>query len=103
MKFLWEAEDIKPGRYYYRNDKGRGADLGYLSSVTHKIGYSTGAKAKDDGMTRYVAISITDGCVCQTLTKQEFADMLNRGGYVPLRTERLLEIIAHCKNQNEGV
>jgi hypothetical protein len=28
--------------------------------------------------------------------------MLNEGKYIPLRTERLIEIIAYQKNQNEG-
>jgi hypothetical protein len=103
MKYIWEAGDIRPGRYYYRHDKGCGADMGYLASVTHKIGFRADATAHDDETgRRYIAISITDGCVCQPHTKQEFADMLNDGQYVPLRTERLLEIILHCKNQNEG-
>lgn len=102
MKFIWEAEDIKPGRYYYRCGKGFGANLSYLASVTHKIGFSTEAKGTDDADRRYVAISMTDGCVCQCHTKQEFADMLNKGEYVPLRTDRLLEIIASLDRQNSG-
>lgn len=102
MKFIWEAEDIKPGRYYYRNDKGHGADLGYLASVTHKIGFSTEAKGDGDGDRRYVAISMTDGLVCPCQTKQEFAEMLNEGKYIPLRTDRLLEIIASLERQNSG-
>lgn len=102
MKFIWEEDDIKPSRYYYRNDKGHGANLGYLASVTHKIGFSTEAKAEGDADRRYVSISMTDGCVCQPHTKREFADMLNKGGYIPLRTDRLLEIIASLERQNSG-
>jgi hypothetical protein len=100
MKFIWEAEDIKPGRYYYRNDKGHGADMGYLASVTHKIGWRADASIESED--HYVSIAITDGMVTKLKTKQEFADMLNEGEYVPLNTERLLEIITCCAKQNEG-
>lgn len=102
MKFIWDADDIKPGRFYYRNDSAR-VDMGYLASVTHKIGYRADATSHDDDSgRRYVAISMTDGCVCMPHTKQEFADILNEGKYVPLRNERLIEIIAYQRNQNEG-
>lgn len=102
MKYTWEEEDIKPGRYFYRNDKGHGGDLGYLASVTHKIGFSTEAKGDGPGDRRYVAIAMTDGCVGECCTKAEFADMLNKGGYVPLRTDRLVEIIESLERQNSG-
>lgn len=93
MKFIWEEDDIKPGRYYYRNDSAK-VDMDYLASVTNKIGYRADT-VSEDGNERYVGISMTDGFVCLPYTKREFADMLNEGKYVPLRTERLIEIIAY--------
>ncbi len=100
MKFIWEPDDIKAGRYYYRNDKGHGADIGYLASVTHKIGWTFTNELDDPA--KNVAISITDGMVTPPKTREEFAVMLNEGGYVPLHTDRLIEIIAYQARQNEG-
>lgn len=106
MKYIWEAEDIKPGRYYYRDDQpaldGTAPELSYLASVTHKIGFASFVDPGPD-REKYVSISMTDGLVCEPQTKEAFAEMLNSGRYVPLRTDRLVQIIAHCARQNEGV
>jgi hypothetical protein len=99
MKFIWEPEDIKCGRYYYKGDSGNHSDIGYLASVTQKIGYV--ANSPSSGK-RLVGISITDGMVGQEYTREEFAKMLNDNSYVPLHTSHLVQIIAHCAEQNEG-
>lgn len=97
MKFIWEEDDITPGRYYYRNDGPR-ADLGYLASVTHKIGFLAG----ESSSACYVSVSVCDGMVTKPKTKAELAASLNEGAYVPLSSDRLVQIIGHLRAQNEG-
>lgn len=96
MKAVWEEGDIVVGRYFYRGDSPN-AEIGYLASVTHKIGFMAGGPSK-----HYVSISVTDGMVTDPVSAAEFATRLNDGGYVPVSSDRLVQIIAHLRSQNEG-
>jgi len=93
MKYTWEPDDIKPGRYYGRASKHE--DLGYLATVIHKIGF-------DPRCDLPVSISIADGMVIGYAGKSAMAKALNDGGYIPIRTEQLIRVIEHLRKQNEG-
>ncbi|TXG96586.1 MAG: hypothetical protein E6R08_09025 [Nevskiaceae bacterium] len=97
MKVTWEEGDIIPGRYYYRDDS-RDADLIHLATVTHKIGFMAGSDSDE----RYVSVSVCDGMVTGPCTKVQLAATLNAGGYVPLSSDRLVQIVGQLRAQNEG-
>lgn len=101
MKYIWEAQDIIHGRYVTKKvgPGGLGPDaLGYLASVTHKIGYIPTDSGND-----WCLISVADGMVCaQTTNTIEFAEKLNGGDYIPIHTDLLVKVIAHLAPCNEG-
>lgn len=70
MKFIWEESDIKTGRMYSRVDINENWMIGYRSYAVEEA--------------RFVSISMVDGMVTAPLNKNEMADMLTRGGYVPI-------------------
>jgi hypothetical protein len=71
MKFIWEVEDIKPGRRFTHT----GAEEIWL------IGYQVDS---DDYKARYVAVLENTGMVTTPTTKKDLAAKLNEGGYMPV-------------------
>lgn len=69
MKYIWEAEDIKPGVRY--TQKG-------ITEV-HMIGYM----ASRIGHQRMVSISLEDGMVQDPKEAAEWAEMLTVHNYIP--------------------
>lgn len=69
MKVTWEAEDIWPGRKYSKRNIEEWI-IGYLSCLEWPV--------------KYVSISLNDGMVTHPMTKDEFAEVLNREGYLPV-------------------
>lgn len=70
MKIVWEAEDVVPGRILrYPHSPGDWM-IGYLSDE---------AKDKD----KFVLISMVDGMVKMTSTKEELAERLNASEMKP--------------------
>lgn len=69
MKVTWEKEDIRAG---YR--------FGKASIIERSmIGYDSTCK----GPARWVWVSLSDGCVGQRMTQEEFAAHLTENEYVP--------------------
>ena len=77
MKYIWEEDDIVPGRRVW----GR-CDTSNLERV---IGYSSLSQSANDTDTRFCVFALCDGGV-QTVAKtaKELANWLNESGYRPV-------------------
>ena len=101
VKYTWEKEDIKAGRYVIRNSSPYGSDnISYAASCCSKIGW----RADVSGDKKYVLISIEDGMVLKEHTKDELVDKFNRedNGYRPVTNKELLVMITFLETLNEG-
>lgn len=95
MKYIWEEEDIKCGRFVYRK--------GGNYSTAYKIGFASWVKnGKKKGEGHYVLIAITDGMVTMPVTKKEMVKSFNETNKAPLPFEKLNEFITHLRCQGEG-
>ena len=70
MKVTWEAQDIKPGRWYSKPDISEKWIIGYLPNAPVEK--------------RFVSVSAQDGMVTHTSTSEELAEQLTSGGYYPM-------------------
>lgn len=94
MKIIWNAEDIKVGRYVtVPTETGK-----ICASRTYKIGYLPHA---DDPS--YCLIAITDGMVSRPHTKERLAETLTDHGHLPIATDHLVDLIRLLHRQNEGI
>ncbi len=100
MKFIWTAEDIKPGRivckpaYFHFGDQCGEAwkPTGGTAKWTQKIGYVRGGQCRDDTAV-YVLIALTDGMVGTAYTKADIAAQLNADDMMPMPHKWLIETI----------
>lgn len=69
MQVTWEADDIKPGRRYWKPGAKERWIIGYI--------------AGDTGRARYVSVSASDGMVTAAVTKEQLAAELTAAGYLP--------------------
>ena len=69
MKFIWEEQDIKVGRKYSRSDINEVWMIGYMAGKS-----SCG----------YVSISMDDGLVTESNSKEGLASMLTEEKYIPV-------------------
>lgn len=79
MKCIWEEEDINAGQRYAKNEKTEVLIIGYLSL---KPGQQSEEDEKAERHT--VGISTVDGMVTCLSTKQELAQILTEGKYLPI-------------------
>jgi len=96
MKFVWEPEDIKTGRYFVRGNEDN-----YSFSCLHKIGYIHNAAFKPKY--KKVGLAMTDGAAYPYGENDaEFAQALNDGGYVPITPTQAAELIIRVDASRSG-
>lgn len=96
MKYTWEPEDIRIGRFFHR-----GGEAEYAKSCLHKIGrlhlayhgldYGTGRKEGETPL--YVITAMTDGLVFGPYTAEEMAAHLTKEGYQPTTAKQLMQLL----------
>lgn len=97
MKFFWEEEDIKPGRFIIcasvKEDASNYPKNRYAATVVYQIGWQSTKEGNTYGKTSVA----TDGMWCPIGTKQEVADKLNADprGYRPLSRQEFNRIFKH--------
>ncbi len=90
MKYVWEEEDLKAGRWFYRTN----------SSTAHKLGFTNESKKRSEGK-KWVYVSITDGMTSNAKTNDEMLKILNEK-YRPLPQHKLIEFIEELRFINEN-
>jgi len=84
MKYIWEPNDIIPGRIvckhfsYQRNDAF--IPCGNSAKWTYKIGYRSGG----DNGEKYVLVCMADGLVRKGTTREKLAEDLNADELIPM-------------------
>ncbi len=107
MKYIWQEEDVKCGRYICRESYPEDCeDVSGLCSVTYKLGFISGSSSC------MCLISISDGMVVQFSetekrerdAKHVFIGELNNDehGYRPLTQKQILRRMDYLQNMNEG-
>lgn len=69
MKVLWEENDIKPGTQFGKPSISERSIIGFL--------------AAEQGNSRYLVVSLSDGMTLPAMTKHEMSIWLTEGGYQP--------------------
>jgi len=116
MKYIWEAEDIRPHAYYVRGmpsegdtPKERRGKIEYAVSTLAKIGYLSISDDSEEKYTNprkkygeYVSIAMTDGMVMNRgKTREEFAESLNEGGYQPISGQGMCRLMTEYFRNRE--
>ncbi len=88
---MWEPEDIIVGRWYFRmgSEKYNPENISYYISTAHIIGYDSAILGED----KFTFTSLSDGMVGMRMSKNDMVHMLNKGKYIPLPLEILIELI----------
>lgn len=95
MKYTWEKEDIKVGRYIIRQSSpfGKFSNMGFMLSVSYMIGYSF-----KDKECKHKLISLADGMIMDLCeTKEECAENLNKDsfGYRPMTKREMIKLLEY--------
>jgi len=66
MKVQWERDDVRPGRVVGKPDRKERWLIGYIG-------------AGGD----YALVSLSDGMICEKMSREKMADALNKSGEIP--------------------
>lgn len=104
MKYIWEEDDIKVGRFVCKpnpNPESKFTPCGWTVKWTSKIGYinfHTGGK--DDK--NYVIINIGDGRVSSGMAKEELVEYLNKEPLIPMPQDWIIATMEFLCKTNTG-
>lgn len=121
MKFTWTPEDISCGRVICKNIDKEFEPCGWTAKHTYKIGWlAAGNPAREysdkmKGMTLserqkyieenradYCLVCLTDGMICNPMTKQEMCDSLNKTDMGPMPNDWLIKTMEYLRRVNEN-
>lgn len=97
-QYIFEPSDFEgAGQIVIRQSASpKCTDIGFMASVTYKIGWMTGDKRN-----HYCMVSMQDGMVIDYQNKEKLCDHLNNDseGYRPISEKELLAVIQYCGNR----
>lgn len=113
MKYTWEVKDIERsgGGLWFGLPEDFGGEsktsLDFLVSRTYKLGfcgkcrYDTEPDKNKRKPSEYCMVAITDGAIYGHAGPEDFVNMLNKNGYVPLYGEELCRRLMHKMTRSQ--
>lgn len=105
MKYIWEEEDIIPGRFvckapeYHDMTVNSWTPTAHVAKWTYKLGFINGGEGVNNKAV-YVTLAMTDGMVGIGKTSKELASEFNRDQMIPMPDAWVQAVIAWYLKRN---